>query len=138
MRLPFVSILLFALASGCATPPATLPHGHHDKQRLQTRFAQARSLGDLRTMCLATQGLAELGLIKRGDGPQVIAALLGEPQNWTGIYSPGGMSFGYGKETPTVDNSYMFFWFHFQAPESDASDRLLLLHWDDCEATHAK
>lgn len=84
-------------------------------------------------MCRATQELAALGAIKAGDSPKTLTGLFGDPQNWTGIYSPGGISLGYGNQKPSADNSYMFFWFHFKEHGGESDTQLSLLHWDGCE-----
>ena len=109
-KAPLASILVasMVLLSGCATPLS------EEARATVAKFRSARNAGDLRAMHKAVTTLSESGALRYGMTVAEVADVLGDPDNGTGIYCPGGASWGYGPEQPTVHNYGKFYWIHFR------------------------
>jgi hypothetical protein len=93
-------------------------------------FHLASKKGDIKGMAGVVKKLVEKNIIRKGMNSLEIEKILGTPVHFTGIYVPGGMSYGFGNLKPSTENYYKFYWIHFKPKNDEDDDNYVLYSWD--------
>lgn len=99
-------------------------------EQWKKNFRQACDEQDMEYMNIAVIQLERAGWIRCGMTDEELVLVLGESDQGTGIYCPGGYSVGYSSANP--DDYGKFFWFHFRSPDWDQDSKkpAVLVGWD--------
>ncbi len=118
-----LSVTSCAAGINGVTGTADPSHAVHD-------FQACRKKGNRECMEKAFHRLVEEGVLKKGMTAQGVTAILGRPQHFTGIYIPGGYSYGFGNWTGNSENYPDYYWIHFKERSGKGDSVLFLEGWD--------
>ncbi len=130
MKKTTILLIFIALLNGaCAKQESKNSSKNHP---LVLKFHTCRKLGNKTCMEKAFQKIVEKNLITKGMEAKKVISILGTFQHVTGIYLPGGYSYGYGNKKGTTENYPDFFWIHFRAIDWNGKNegKPVLLRWD--------
>ncbi len=124
-----ITLLLFLFVISCSS------QNTDEQKSLITDFKQAQQKGNLEKMDSIVKKMSEKKIITKGMFLKTFIKTMGTPNHSTGIYIPGGISYGYGNTVGNAQNYPLFYWFHFRADnwdkENPKDEEEKLVSWGD-------